>query len=412
MFERGYIVLKHIVLAMTISVAMITSTQAIDINIPGADRTVPVEAYKNYNYTNESLEKALSDKEEHVAKKLKSYHYRDYEISKQVQYSKNSLRAVQAHSTIIRLHSDTDSMRLVMPFSSQHGMYTQKQDGQTLEINNQKIDFSIMTDTTQHLNKLNKEKRELHREIKKFSYPSIGSALWFKDKQLSEDDNEMYTTGIQFKNPKNKSKSYRLAFTYPVGGSEGTLTDRHVENIIANYIVPSIQLLPDIDSYSESNELYGFMYKAPKGLQPEVGHDINDKVIYKYTTVGYEQTVDVVSLSLGDNSMAAQYTKLLDFMTILGVNLGVKNPQYAIVWNDGIPSALIDVYNPDGESLIVVFTYDDKNRMLTNWIAYNLKESKLSHDEIRNIAESVKIKDKVSLTNQKIQPLSEEFLMI
>lgn len=412
MFERGYIVLKHIILTMTISIAIITSVQAIDINIPGADRTVPVEAYKNYNYTNESLEKALSDKEEHVAKKLKSYHYRDYEISKQVQYSKNSLRAVQAHSTIIRLHSDTDSMRLVMPFSSQHGMYTQKQDGQTLEINNQKIDFSIMTDTTQHLNKLNKEKRELHREIKKFSYQSIGSALWFKDKQLSEDDNEMYTTGIQFKNPKNKSKSYRLAFTYPVGGSEGTLTDRHVENIIANYIVPSIQLLPDIDSYSESNELYRFMYKAPKGLQPEVGHDINDKVIYKYTTVGYEQTVDVVSLSLGDNSMAAQYTKLLDFMTILGVNLGVKNPQYAIVWNDGIPSALIDIYNPDGNSLIVVFTYDDDNRMLQNWITYNVKETKLSHEEIRYIAESVKIKDKVSLTNQKIQPLSEEFLMI
>ena len=412
MFERGYIVLKHIILTMTISVAIITSVQAIDINLPGADRTVPVEAYKNYNYTNESLEKALSDKEEHVAKKLKSYHYRDYEISKQVQYSKNSLRAVQAHSTIIRLHSDTDSMRLVMPFSSQHGMYTQKQDGQTLEINNQKIDFSIMTDTTQHLNKLNKEKRELHREIKKFSYQSIGSALWFKDKQLSEDDNEMYTTGIQFKNPKNKSKSYRLAFTYPVGGSEGTLTDRHVENIIANYIVPSIQLLPDIDSYSESNELYRFMYKAPKRLQPEVGHDINDKVIYKYTTVGYEQTVDVVSLSLGDNSMAAQYTKLLDFMTILGVNLGVKNPQYAIVWNDGIPSALIDIYNPDGNSLIVVFTYDDDNRMLQNWITYNVKETKLSHEEIRYIAESVKIKDKVSLTNQKIQPLSEEFLMI
>ena len=78
--------------------------------------------------------------------------------------------------------------------------------------------------------------------------------------------------------------------------------------------------------------------------------------------------------------------------------------------DDGIPSALIDVYNPDGDSLIVVLTYDD-NRMLVNWIAYNLKDTKLSRDEIRNIAESVKIKDKVSLTNQKIQPLSEEFLI-
>lgn len=412
MFERGYIVLKHIVLAMTISVAIITPVQAIDINIPGADRTVPVEAYKNYNYTNESLEKALSDKEEHIAKKLKSYHYRDYEISRQVQYSKNSLRAVQAHSTIIRLHSDTDSMRLVMPFSSQHGMYTQKQDGQTLEINNQKIDFSIMEDTTQHLNQLNKKNRDLHRDIKKFSYPSIGSALWFKEKQQSKDGNEMYTTGIQFKNSKNKSKSYRLAFTYNGGDSEGALIDRHVENMIANYIVPSIQLLPDTDSYSESKELYGFVYKMPKGSHQEIGHDINNDEIHVYKTAGYEQTVDVSSTIRGDESMAAQYTKMLEFITIIGINLGIKDPQYAIVWNDGIPSALIDVYNPDGESLIVVFTYDEKNRMLTNWIAYNLKESKLSHDEIRNIAESVEIKDKVSLTNQKIQPLSEAFFII
>lgn len=404
--------LKHIVLAMTISVAIITPAQAIDINIPGADKTVPVEAYKNYNYTNESLEKVLSDKEEHVAKKLRSYHYRDYEISKQVQYSKNSLRAVLAHSTIIRLHSDTDSMRLVMPFSSQYGMYTQKQDGQTLEINNQKIDFSIMADTTQYLNQLNKKNRDLHRDIKKFSNPFIGSALWFKEKQQSIDNNEIYTTGIQFKNPKNKSKSYRLAFTYNGGGSEGVLNDRYVENMIANYLVPSIQLLPDTDSYSESKELYGFVYKTPKGLQQKIGYDINNGAIHKYKTAGYEQSVDVSSTIRGDEGMTAQYTKMLEFMTIIGINVGFKNPQYAIVWNDGNPSALIDIYNPDGESLIVVFTYDDKNRMLTNWIAYNLKESKLSHDEIRNIAESVKIKDKVSLTNQKIQPLSEAFLMI
>ena len=410
MFERGYIVLKHIVLAMTISVAIITPAQAIDINIPGADKTVPVEAYKNYNYTNESLEKALSDKEEHVAKKLRSYHYRDYEISKQVQYSKNSLRAVLAHSTIIRLHSDTDSMRLVMPFSSQHGMYTQKQDGQTLEINNQKIDFSIMADTTQYLNQLNKKNRDLHRDIKKFSNPFIGSALWFKEKQQSKDNNEIYTTGIQFKNPKNKSKSYRMVFTYNGGGSEGALIDRHVENMIANYIVPSIQLLPDTDSYSESKELYGFVYKMPIGSHQEIGYDINNDEIHVYKTVGYEQCVFVNRSQLGDKSMAAQYTKMLELMTNIGVNLGVKDPQYAIVWNDGIPSALIDVYNPDGDSLIVVLTYDD-NRMLVNWIAYNLKDTKLSRDEIRYIAESVKIKDKVSLTNQKIQPLSEEFLI-
>lgn len=202
-----------------------------------------------------------------------------------------------------------------------------------------------------------------------------------------------------------------MAFTYNGGGSEGVLTDRHVENMIANYLVPSIQLLPDTDSYSESKELYGFTYQMPIGSHQEIGYDINNDEIHVYKTVGYEQCVFVNRSQLGDKSMAAQYTKMLEFMTNIGVNLGVKEPQYAIVWNDGIPSALIDIYNPDGESLIVVFTYDDSNRMLTNWIAYNLKESKLSHDEIRNIAESVKIKDKVSLTNQKIQPLSEEFLI-
>ena len=180
--------------------------------------------------------------------------------------------------------------------------------------------------------------------------------------------------------------------------------------MIANYLVPSIQLLPDTDSYSESKELYGFVYKMPKGSHQEIGYDINNDAIHVYKTVGYEQCVFVNRSQLGDKSMAAQYTKMLELMTNIGVNLGVKDPQYAIVWNDGIPSALIDVYNPDGDSLIVVLTYDD-NRMLVNWIAYNLKDTKLSRDEIRYIAESVKIKDKVSLTNQKIQPLSEEFLI-
>ncbi len=180
--------------------------------------------------------------------------------------------------------------------------------------------------------------------------------------------------------------------------------------MIANYIVPSIQLLPDTDSYSESKELYGFVYKTPKGLEQKIGYDINNDANHVYKTAGYEQSVDVSSTIRGDESMAAQYTKMLEFITIIGINLGIKDPQYAIVWNDGIPSALIDVYNPDGDSLIVVLTYDD-NRMLVNWIAYNLKDTKLIRDEIRYIAESVKIKDKVSLTNQKIQPLSEEFLI-
>jgi len=392
MLERGYIVLKHIVLAMTISVAIITPAQAIDINIPGADRTVPVEAYKNYNYTNESLEKALSDKEEHVAKKLKSYHYRDYEISRQVQYSKNTLRAVQAHSTIIRLHSDTDSMRLVMPFSSQHGMYTQKQDGQTLEINNQKIDFSIMADTTQHLNQLNKKNRDLHRDIKKFSNPSIGSALWFKEKQQSKDNNEIYTTGIQFKNPKNKSKSYQMAFTYNGGGSEGALIDRHVENMIANYIVPSIQLLPDTDSYSESKELYGFVYKMPKGSHQEIGYDINNDAIHVYKTVGYEQCVYVNRSQLGDKSMAAQYTKMLELMTNIGVNLGVKDPQYAIVWNDGMPGLLLDLELDNRQGILMFITYDDSFKY-QNSIHYPLDNGAYTKVQLRKLITDATLSD-------------------
>lgn len=133
--------------------------------------------------------------------------------------------------------------------------------------------------------------------------------MWFKEKQQSKDNNEIYTTGIQFKNPKNKSKSYRLAFTYNGGGSEGVLTDRHVENMIANYIVPSIQLLPDTDSYSESKELYGFVYKMPKGSHQEIGYDINNDETHVFKTVGYEQCVYVSSTILGDESMVASILK-------------------------------------------------------------------------------------------------------
>ena len=52
--------------------------------------------------------------------------------------------------------------------------------------------------------------------------------------------------------------------------------------MIANYLVPSIQLLPDTDHYSESKELYGFTYKMPIGSHQEIGYDINNDEIHVY----------------------------------------------------------------------------------------------------------------------------------
>ncbi|WP_282004575.1 hypothetical protein [Veillonella denticariosi] len=50
--------------------------------------------------------------------------------------------------------------------------------------------------------------------------------------------------------------------------------------------------------------------------------------------------------------------------------------------------------------------------MLMNWIAYDVTKIKLSHEEIRNMAEFVKVKNMDSYKNTKWQPLSEEYMLI
>ncbi len=404
--------LRSIVLAIAVNVFIVSPVYALDIvDLPGADSSVPANAYMNYNYTDKALETALSEKEAVVTERLDRLHYRQQEKEKWIQYSTNTLRGIKGHSTVIRLHSGGDSMRLSMPFASQFGTYDTDKESQILVLDNDQASFSITEDDTRKLIRSIKDNTVENSESKRFSYQSLQNALWFKEIKRTETGKDIHTTGILITNPKNRAKAYRLTFTDDGSSKASIFTEHSVEYLLANYIVPSIQFLADEDVYSENKELNGFTYKAPKGIHQDISYDMNDEAIHVYTSDGYGQTVTVDEKSLADNSLTGQYTKMLEFMTEYSINLGIANPEYAVVWNDGVPSVLIDAYNPNGSSLLVIFTHDGK-RMLMNWIAYDVTKIKFSHEEIRNMAEFVKVKNMDSYINTKWQPLSEEYMLI
>ena len=126
--------LRSIVLAIAVNVFIVSPVYALDIDLLGADSSVPANAYMNYNYTDKALETALSEKEAVVIERLDRLHYRQQEKEKRIQYSTNTLRGIKGHSTVIRLHSGGDSMRLSMLFASQFGTYDTDKESQTLVI--------------------------------------------------------------------------------------------------------------------------------------------------------------------------------------------------------------------------------------------------------------------------------------
>lgn len=178
--------LRSIVLAIAVNVFIVSPVYALDIDLPGADCSVPANAYMNYNYTDKALETALSEKEAVVTERLDRLHYRQQEKEKRIQYSTNTLRGIKGHSTVIRLHSGGDSMRLSMPFASQFGTYDTDKESQILVLDNDQASFSITEDDTRKLIRSIKDNTVENSESKRFSYESLQNALWFKEIKRTE----------------------------------------------------------------------------------------------------------------------------------------------------------------------------------------------------------------------------------
>ena len=374
--------LRKSIIMMALAAAFTMNVNAVQIEVPkwqppvpGADTSIPANAYENYSHINE---KAIQEAEIFSAKVQKNVEKPKIAIEKVFKEKTGLAQAVKlgefSESTVILLHEGKNNIRLSVPNISLRGdtVESKSSDGLLFAVHGY---TGILLVGPPHGKKINKYIQ--NEGI--YTYPGLENASWkiFKGKT-----HVMYTEFM----PSKTKTTYGI--TYLGGGDvKDPYQDKFAEVVMSNYIIPSIEPLSGLDNYSHVKHWDNFSYRIPKKAKL-VSEALEDN---KYEVRTYEDTGIKIRVlrykidpKLSDRSLARK--QILFFLNKYG---DLEAPtQYATVWNNGLPGFLIDRYKPNGESYLRHFTKDSEY-YYSYRIDYNESKSLYKHKQLRDMVEYI-----------------------
>ena len=373
---------------------------AIDVNIPGADAKIPKDAYINYQATNPAIEQDVS----HYTEMLKATD-KDNGISKSaIEYAKATsiYRAEHYHNTVISVHDKYGQVRLSFPvggIKSEYNIGRYKNPDRTIEdyrvitdngsLNlevdyadykdqdwrNTKIAYEKLTDkdVRKFLQDKAKKRPEKHiSDIKAtvFSYPTVTYGTWDSMKMpylKNGQKTTMTVDTINFKHMMGFAIRYPL---YHAGiayfDNKPVLNKVPTDNLLANYVLPSVKNLNELNEYSRIENLNGIKYRIPKDalFEGESKEDYQDMRYYQKGSITF--FVSTINLTNNpytrNNIIDGHYNfsrNLHSFWDIYRYHLTPEYINYAVVWNNNIPGLSIHSYEPYSDIHILNFeSYD------------------------------------------------------
>ena len=382
--------LRKSIIMMALATAFTMHVSAVQIEVPkwqppvpGADASIPANAYENYSHINE---KAIQEAEEFSVKVQKSVEKPKIAIEKVFKEKTGLAQAVKlgefSESTVILLHEGKNNIRLSVPNISLRGdtVESKSSDGLLFAVHGY---TGILLVGPPHGKNINKYIQ--NEGI--YTYPGLENASWkiFKGKT-----HVMYT---EFTPSKTKTT---YGITYLGGGDvKDPYQDKFAEVVMSNYIIPSIEPLSGLDNYSHVKHWDNFSYRIPKKakLVSEAMED-NKYEVRTYEDVGVK--IRVLRFRIDPNIVDKSLAKKQIF-TFLNKYGDLEAPtQYATVWNNGLPGFLIDRYKPNGESFLRHFTKDSEY-YYSYRIDYDESKSPYKHKQLRDMVEYVSFDNVESL---------------
>ena len=372
--------LRKSIIMMALAAAFTMNVSAVQIEVPkwqppvpGADASIPANAYENYSHINE---KAIQEAEIFSAKVQKNVEKPKTAIEKVFKEKTGLAQAVKlgefSESTVILLHEGKNNIRLSVPNISLRGdtVESKSSDGLLFAVHGY---TGILLVGPPHGKKINKYIQ--NEGI--YTYPGLENASW---KILKGKTHVMYTEFT----PKNTNTTYGI--TYLGGGDvKEPYQDKIAEVVMSNYIIPSIEPLSGLDNYSHVKHWDNFSYRIPKKakLVSEALED-NKYEVRTYEDVGVKIRVlrFRIDPNIVDKSLAKK--QIFSFLNKYG---DLEAPtQYATVWNNGLPGFLIDRYKPNGESYLRHFIKDSEY-YYSYRIDYDESKSLYKHKQLRDMVE-------------------------
>ena len=384
--------LKSTLLGLVVALAFTMPIDAAQYTVPegqppvsGADASIPDNAYQNYRY-DKTRNITTAD---HI-KKMEDYNKRiDGEVLKKKGTAEKAEQLKKAYakyldlitheSTVILLHEGDYKAKVTLPISVVESYFEDldKKGKGSYVFDRYAIAGLVGANERVEDSGFNKKAQRQGE----FMYPGLSKGYWGIREQYANGNLPVMYAAVTF--DKYPNQTY-MAFL----GNKNQPVTKKLESTMANFVIPSMQTLDNLDKTSDTVTWDNLTYRLPKGmmLDREEKSDNFQGRVY----VGDGMKLVVARSALADKAVPIQlYTQ-----TVLKHFFYKKNPilvkdiplQAALIWNNGVPSYLLEQYNPGKKSRIFHLITDDKYEYYIS-LTYEDGKNKYNHIELRNIME-------------------------
>ena len=403
--------LRKSIIMMLLATAFTINVSAVQIEVPagqppmpGADASIPANAYENYradslsNVGASDVIKLHSESKKRMEMYITDWGLTRDEVNQIASDSEKLIDLIVNETAVVLLHDDRNNIRASVPgllLVSKY--YPKRSDGERLSIVRENSIFFAIGTKPNYDDALGKLKSERKGE---FIYPGISHGKWAIDTESFGENTPAMVAVVGLDNQPNQE--YMIGLSY----KNQPVTNK-LERVMSNYVIPSIRSLDDMDHYSESISWDNLMYRIPKGLKLTAQKSLKDSAeIRDYSGLGMRLVVAKKPVKVDDKYIYSFINEISEVEPESQI-IGDAPIQSASVWNNGVPSLLVDNYQPGKKSLMYRFLRDDKNIYIMS-LVYADGAAPYSHIQLRNTVEYSDFANIKTLRNKVIRIKSQE----
>ena len=382
--------LRKSVIMMAVATAFTMNVSAVQIEVPagqppmpGADASIPANAYENYRHINKVAEQEAESYSQFAKSNPKNPPSTLDKLNLEHPGLAKALElADYSQSTVVLIHEGDKNIRLSVPNVSFRGDVIETETGKGPLFAVRSLSSFLVVGPPH-----GKELSKYAEGEGKYNYPELRNASW---KFMSNNSRIMYTEFT----PDDTKTTYGITYGGWVN-TEDPYQNKAPEVVMSNYIIPSIESLSSLDNYSQIEHWGNYSYRIPKTAKL-ISETVEDGV---YDVRLYEDTgakIRVIRSSIKDKKKDVTIIKIPILYFLHKYNDLETPTQYAVVWNNGIAGSLVDSYKPNRESYLR-HVVRDSVYVYSYRINYDESKTSYTHKQLRDMIEYVGFDDAARL---------------
>ena len=390
--------LKRLLLSVMVLSAVSISSYAVDVNIPGADPTIAKGAYEQGIYRTEKIKSAYNVETRKIIDSIISKEGIPKKFGTdvndaEVESFKNELYSIKRRqfdgNTIVNLHNNDGGLSVTLPFSAiqKEAITDFPNSNAHYLVESPMIAAGIIENKTSNTT----EKTDIV-----FKYDGLSKSSLRKTTLRGAV--EMEIIGLKIELSKHPNQEYNVIL-YP--RATKLVTSNDINKIMANYVLPSIHSLQDLDDYSRVENYKKYSFRVPKTAVKENNPNVKidgvtftvDKDIRQQILIDPANNLEKGIFSSFDeiDLLHKLDNKTAEFFGFPG-SLKITKGSHSFVWNDGMPGLLLDLELDNRQGILMFITYDDSFKY-QNSIHYPLDNGANTKVQLRKLITDATLSD-------------------